>query len=665
MIMRTKVGPGGLALLLVLTLMALGIGIALWSKVLTIEGVVRTGTLNDEFVRVFTDDDDFVDDDTKDANDSPFLSGPPIPPGATCPTHVGQDKSPLGNDKDLDDGFTSCDPAATGRDPKPRYDKDVARCDALKVPETEDPEPQPGSQTAIVALTNVYPSYHCTAWFDIHNNGTIPELLHSVRAEGVDVAPCLPGLAPTPFDLNGDGAPDIEICVSELPCTADASGNFKCDEPQIDPSHEFQFNLDIHVVQTAPQGATLSFAVEVCKHQWNEETGNCPEPTPPPPPAEADFGDAPSISLPEPVEVCSGPPGNYPSLLADGGPFHTDFTDVWVGAQPNTETAEPDAIVPNCDDWIAPAFDVDDGCIAMFIGGPASGWACVPGDGGGVFGPYPGGAADSSCELALWAILVSVGAGAPAVPRFANVVVDDRCPGPDGFYGEVPAEHVLVDSPVVALPEGTEVKFTGFFFSEVFCDDFKVPPPPAPPLTDCTPLSGDNDGDGRTDEWGVLPHWNRFMVSRTSVGAGWDGSGPVSAEGETEDWLVVGDPDKRFQGQPPQPPGIPEFPREQPDLVVQFQDVTLISATNECLVRYVVGNIGAGPAGPSFTHVEIVGSPPEQEPTPALAPGGSVAMATAVPALDLLGCSGQGRLVADTTTVVAESNEGNNADLFP
>jgi hypothetical protein len=160
---------------------------------------------------------------------------------------------------------TSCDPAETGRDPKDHYDKDVARCDAMFLADGQDLEEQEGSQRARLAITNGYPSYHCTAWFDIHNNGTIPVHLHSVLVMGAPVIRCEQG-GSTPFDLSGDGAPDIEICVSDLPAG----------EPQIHPSEEFQFNLDIHIMQTAPQGATLEFTSTICLHQWNEEIGVCP-----------------------------------------------------------------------------------------------------------------------------------------------------------------------------------------------------------------------------------------------------------------------------------------------------------------------------------------------------------------------------------------------------
>jgi hypothetical protein len=251
MLNRT-IGTGGLVMMLVLALAAVGIGIALWSKVLTINGIVQTGSVNAEFVEVFTDDDNEVNDPKLDAGDT-----------GDCPIHAGPIPPP-----------TSCDPKETGAEGPDdvadhRYDKDVAQCDATAI--EDDQEPQPGSQTAAVAIRNGYPSYHCTAWFLIHNNGTIPIHLHSVSIAGVAATLCQ--LGSTSYDLNGDTQPDIEICLSGLqPCTAEV-----CPEPQIHPSENLALDLDMHILQTADQDAVYTFQASICFHQWNEETGNCPD----------------------------------------------------------------------------------------------------------------------------------------------------------------------------------------------------------------------------------------------------------------------------------------------------------------------------------------------------------------------------------------------------
>jgi len=253
MLNRT-IGTGGLVMMLVLALAAVGIGVALWSKVLTINGVVGTGTVNAQFVEVFTDDDDKVDNPNADAGDT-----------GDCPIHASTLPGP-----------TSCDPRETGAEGPDdvqahRYDKDVARCDATAVEDGQDNETQPGSQLANVAIRNAYPSYHCTAWFLIQNNGSIPIHLHSVSIAGVPAVLCQVGN--TAYDLNADTQPDIEICLSGLqPCTLE-----RCPEPQVHPGGGLPLDLDMHIMQTADQNTIYQFQAAICFHQWNEETGNCPD----------------------------------------------------------------------------------------------------------------------------------------------------------------------------------------------------------------------------------------------------------------------------------------------------------------------------------------------------------------------------------------------------
>jgi hypothetical protein len=226
---------GVLVVGLVILLATLGLGFALWSKKITVTSTVGTGTVHAEIVKAFTDDDDVVDDgvDGVDQNDLD-----------DCPDLGGVDKD--------GDGNTSCDPAASGPDPKPRYDKDVARCD---VTIGED------KQTAAITKTNVYPSYYCTVWFDIHNNGTIPLKIAAVKVNGVPVIPSIP----TPFDLTGpagtaDGLPDVTIHVTDITLCQ-----------QIDPGETIRMDIDQHVEQDAPLGTSFSYTLEVQFNQWNEE----------------------------------------------------------------------------------------------------------------------------------------------------------------------------------------------------------------------------------------------------------------------------------------------------------------------------------------------------------------------------------------------------------
>jgi len=89
-------------MLLIAGLAVLAIGYGLWSQVLTIRGRINTGNLATAFNRAFTDDDGAVNQAPLDANDT-----------GNCPVQAG--------------GGSSCDPAASGSDPKLRHDKDVAQ----------------------------------------------------------------------------------------------------------------------------------------------------------------------------------------------------------------------------------------------------------------------------------------------------------------------------------------------------------------------------------------------------------------------------------------------------------------------------------------------------------------------------------------------------------
>ncbi len=209
-------------MLLIASLAVLGIGYGLWAQALTIEGRINTGNLAAAFVRAFTDDDGTPDESSLDANDT-----------GDCPIQAG--------------GNTSCDPAASGPDPKPRHDKDVASCIATFSTD---------GLVGTVAKEGVYPGYFCTAWFQVANQGRVPVRIARATIEGREV---LPGVATT-FDLDGDGEDDVSIHLT---------GFDLCQ--QIDPSKDVLMDIDQEILQGAPQGARLSYTVEVTLQQWNEE----------------------------------------------------------------------------------------------------------------------------------------------------------------------------------------------------------------------------------------------------------------------------------------------------------------------------------------------------------------------------------------------------------
>lgn len=222
--MRTKrAAPiSTFVIVLIVALAAIGVGYGLWSQSLFIRGRVSTGTVSAEFTHAFTDDDGRVDDPALDGGDT-----------ADCTINVP-------------DNETSCDPAASGKDPKARRDKNVGQCKASVV----------AADRGQVEKLNAYPGYFCTAWFEVHNNGSIPLQIASATVDGQPVAPD----SPTPFDLNGDNQPDVAIHLIGLEICQ-----------QIDPSQRVLMALDQQVLDGVREGSSLNYTVEVQLQQWSDE----------------------------------------------------------------------------------------------------------------------------------------------------------------------------------------------------------------------------------------------------------------------------------------------------------------------------------------------------------------------------------------------------------
>ncbi|MEP0844123.1 MAG: PKD domain-containing protein [Phycisphaerae bacterium] len=249
----------------------------------------------------------------------------------------------------------------------------------------------------------------------------------------------------------------------------------------------------------------------------------CPLPAP-----LADYGDAP-----DGIPACQGTifcttPSSYPTLFGTtnavpgrGAPYHTDFTDVWLGPQPNSETAEPVAFQPCCS-WLTPPPDCDDAPIVLCLDGPCTTGVLSTMSGCPEAVNIPFGLTPSG--FGYWIYETAVGAGAPDVPRFVNVTVDWTL---SGTYGDVPGEWVVVDASVPYTPGTAAIMLTAPF-----------PTPTVVPST--------TGGLG----WAIEPFWTRFTVSRDPVApafpAGdWDGSGPLPpgyVYGETEDIVPFTDP---------------------------------------------------------------------------------------------------------------------------
>ena len=218
--LKRKVLPvGTLFMVLVLALAFLGVGYGLWSKLLLIDGTINTGVVDAIFFEAFTDDDDVENNELKDDGDD-----------VVCPVGGG-----------------SCDPKAFGPNPD-RYTKDVGHCEAIV-----DLATDPTGETLKVTVENGYPSYYCTVWFDILNNGTIP-----VKIQNLNV---------TPVGQWTNGV-EVTVALSELACG-----------DQIDPgdlipgggaTNLAQGDIHIHVEQAAAQNGIYEFNAQLFLVQWNE-----------------------------------------------------------------------------------------------------------------------------------------------------------------------------------------------------------------------------------------------------------------------------------------------------------------------------------------------------------------------------------------------------------
>lgn len=216
---RRNIPVGTLFMILILALATLGVGYGLWSKMLYINGTIETGTVDAIFHLAFTDDDGTENNDLKDLGDD-----------GVCPAY----------------GDSSCDPMEFGPNPD-RYDKDVGHCEAIV-----DLQKDPTGETLTVTVDNAYPSYHCTVWFDILNNGSIPLKIQSLS------------IAPVGDWTNGE---EVTVALSELACGQ-----------QIDPgilpdgtiTNLAQGDIHIHIEQAAEQNGKYEFDAQLFLVQWNE-----------------------------------------------------------------------------------------------------------------------------------------------------------------------------------------------------------------------------------------------------------------------------------------------------------------------------------------------------------------------------------------------------------
>jgi len=107
-----------------------------------------------------------------------------------------------------------------------------------------------------IVLTKVYPSYYEHISFWVHNCGTIPWKIQKVIFNPGEIEIQKPRYLT--LDLNGDGKADVEIRWGD---------NFGV---QIEPCEKLDISFEIHVLENAPQEATLTFTASIVVVNWNE-----------------------------------------------------------------------------------------------------------------------------------------------------------------------------------------------------------------------------------------------------------------------------------------------------------------------------------------------------------------------------------------------------------
>jgi len=237
--MRFKIGKVGLLfLVLVIALASVGAAFAAWTDTVTFRGTVDTGEVCWQFASATIDDDNMPPNG--------MWEFPTTHPDLTC-----------------NPGFV---PNTAGAFFWP-LDKNVGWGEVVLVPDADG-----HNKRLDVTLHNTYPCYFNEVAFYLNNCGDIPIKVWKVIINGVAYYAGTPYAA---IDCNGDGEADVEISWND---------NFGTQyEPGTPNPSEYSFW--IHVLQPAPQNATLRFTIELWCVQWNEYVAGplspaCPTPPP-------------------------------------------------------------------------------------------------------------------------------------------------------------------------------------------------------------------------------------------------------------------------------------------------------------------------------------------------------------------------------------------------
>lgn len=254
---------------LLLALVGTGVAYAMWSDTLVLTGVVKTGSV----------DVDFVDQVPLD----PSPHGTPGNPGGYLTGSM--DPNQLG------DWWCANMEPFDWWDPLVIDNKNVASTDC-----EIDPI---GGDWLKVTVDNAYPGYYGSVMFTIKNNGSIPvkllslELL-SLSQNGVTYNPFSVDTqteGPIPMEIHTQGVDSFTwLWVDNEPypgedyvqvwsvlngddaygITLDGGGCGFFPGSQIEPGESVKGVIDIRVVQPALQGQTYDFTIGIKFAQWNE-----------------------------------------------------------------------------------------------------------------------------------------------------------------------------------------------------------------------------------------------------------------------------------------------------------------------------------------------------------------------------------------------------------
>lgn len=192
MFVRKSLPVGTLFIILAIALAFLGVGYALWSETLTISGTVQTGEVDVEF-------------STSEPVECVDVNGV-----ETCP--------------------------------EPQEKASAANCTVEWLGGDTDPDGDNGANQLNVAVTGMYPSYHCKVSFDVTSTGNVP--VHVWRPEPVGD---IPVWVATNFEECYDDGVQLHLNESTQDCTIDI--HFTNDQAPLENSGPHTFSWTILATQ--------------------------------------------------------------------------------------------------------------------------------------------------------------------------------------------------------------------------------------------------------------------------------------------------------------------------------------------------------------------------------------------------------------------------------